>query len=197
MKITFYVFRHGETDWNKLKKVQGQTDIELNSNGIDQALTLKKFFEKNPIDICYTSDLKRASKTAELSLSGLNCEVVKEPALREARFGNVEGMERDELLRLFKERFWDSNSSDEEALNFSYPGGETRKEVRERLVSFITKLSRETKHASIGISTHGGSLRSLLHSFLPSNAELLPIPNCVVYKLKFENGEFKVSGPLN
>lgn len=197
MKITFYVFRHGETDWNKLKKVQGQTDIELNSTGVSQALTLRNFFRKNPLDICYTSDLKRASKTATLCLEGLSCEVIEEHALREASFGDVEGMKRDDLLKTFKERFWDSNSSDEKALNFSYPGGETRKEVRERLVNFITKLSKETKHTSIGISTHGGSLRSLLHNFLPTDTELLPIPNCVVYKLEFENGEFKVLGPLN
>jgi broad specificity phosphatase PhoE len=197
MKITFFVFRHGETDWNKLRKVQGQTDIELNETGIEQAVVLKEFFASRHIEICYSSDLKRAYKTAEISLQGLDCEIIKESSLREASFGEVEGMLRDTILKKYKERFWDTNSNSSHSQNFSYPGGETRKQVRDRVVDFINKVVKEEKYQSIGISTHGGTLRSLLHSFLPDDAELLPIPNCVVYKLEFEYGKFKVSGPLN
>jgi len=69
-------------------------------------------------------------------------------------------------------------------------------EFRQRLVSYVDKLVRSTSFSTIALSTHGGALRSLLHTFLPDGIGPIPIPNCVVYKLTFENGEYKVLGPL-
>lgn len=198
MNIDFYIFRHGQTEWNRLSKVQGQTDIPLNSTGRDEALSLKKFFKKNRADLVYSSDLERAYETAKISFSGSNIEIIKTKELREVYCGEVEGMQREDVLKKFKQTFWSVQPQSGEALDFSYPGGESRREVRDRLVTFIRNIVKRTStDSTIAISTHGGALRSLLHSFLPEGMDPLPIPNCVVYKLSFKDGEFQVHGPLD
>lgn len=71
--------RHGQTDWNLLKKVQGKADIELNEKGIQQAETTRDFLKEERIDLILCSPLKRAIQTAEtlLPLCLENCEVAK------------------------------------------------------------------------------------------------------------------------
>ncbi|WP_127717935.1 histidine phosphatase family protein [Halobacteriovorax sp. HLS] len=197
MKKTFYIFRHGQTDWNKERKVQGQTDIELNELGQEQAQELKCFFDSFDIDICYSSDLSRAYRTAEIAFSGKGVSIFKSINLREANFGQVEGMTRENLIAIYNENFWEVNEQSDESLNFCYPGGETRRELRDRLVKFIENLRDSATERNIAISTHGGALRILLHHFLPKDATPLPIPNCVVYKLTFDGDSALIEGPLN
>ena len=78
-----YLVRHGQTDWNKNGLVQGQTDIPLNSTGVEQAQALAKRFQKENIDVIYASDLKRAYGTAEEIAKVKNMKVLK--GLRELR----------------------------------------------------------------------------------------------------------------
>ncbi|ATH06791.1 hypothetical protein BIY24_02195 [Halobacteriovorax marinus] len=197
MKIEFYIFRHGQTDWNKLRKVQGKMDIPLNDFGREEALKLKSFFKDIDIEKVYTSDLKRAFETAEITFSDKDLTLETSERLREANFGEVEGMNVEDLLNQYSTKFWDIHIGGEEADDFSYPGGETRREVRERVVSQILDIKREGKYSKVAISTHGGSLRSLIHHFLPPQNELIKIPNCVVYKLTFNGDEHFVEGPFN
>lgn len=58
--------RHGETDWNKVGKIQGHTDIELNENGIRQAYACAEYLNNAPFELIITSPLKRAKQTAEI-----------------------------------------------------------------------------------------------------------------------------------
>ncbi|OUR98724.1 hypothetical protein A9Q84_04740 [Halobacteriovorax marinus] len=194
--IDFYIFRHGQTDWNKLKKIQGHTDIPLNETGKKEALILRDFFKEIKVDAVYSSDLARAHETAQISFHEKSVSIIKTRDLREAFCGEVEGMSKKDIVKTYKQSFWDKQLKSKDALDFSYPGGETRREVKSRLVSFIKDIVKKGEHSSVGISTHGGALRILLHSFLPEEAELIPIPNCVVYKLSFREGEYEVVGPL-
>ncbi|WP_372655572.1 histidine phosphatase family protein [Halobacteriovorax sp.] len=195
--IEFYIFRHGQTDWNRLKKVQGNTDIPLNDLGRKEAQSLREFFSSINIDRVFTSDLLRAHETAEIVFENRSVSIQKSPELREANFGEVEGMHIDELLSRFSTKFWDIHKGGPEADTFSYPGGETRGEVRERLISFIDKIRVESSTSSVALSTHGGALRSIMHHYLPNEAELVKIPNCVVYKISFNGDDFQVEGPFN
>ena len=197
MKIEFYIFRHGQTDWNRAKKVQGATDIALNDTGREEAQALKKYFSRLPIEAVYTSDLKRAYETAKITFADNLDLINKTPLLREASFGEVEGMHIDELLSKYSTKFWDIHKGGVEDDDFSYPGGESRKEVRERLISFIDELRARSEHNTIALSTHGGALRSIIHHYLPEQSELIKIPNCVVYKITFEGEETFVEGPFN
>ena len=89
MKIT--TIRHGETDWNLERKPQGSRDIELNQTGLQQAEKLATRLAGEPCDVIYTSDLGRASKTAEIINSRHSVEIIMSPLLRESSFGEFEG----------------------------------------------------------------------------------------------------------
>jgi probable phosphoglycerate mutase len=82
--VRIYIVRHGETEENKQKIIQGQLDTQLNSEGEKQADLVAKALGDVPFDVCYSSDLKRATSTAERILvyhSGVKLETP--PALRE------------------------------------------------------------------------------------------------------------------
>ena len=92
--MNIYVVRHGQTDWNKENKLQGNTDIELNDNGRKQALDLKGELKNIDYDIIISSPLKRAIQTAELINN--NKPIIIEDNLRERSFGDFE---RDGISR--------------------------------------------------------------------------------------------------
>ncbi|MCL2372749.1 MAG: histidine phosphatase family protein [Defluviitaleaceae bacterium] len=89
MRIT--TVRHGETDWNVARRAQGSKDIELNQNGINQAQLLAERLANEPCDIIYSSDLKRAYKTAEIINNRHHVPLIATPELRESSFGKFEG----------------------------------------------------------------------------------------------------------
>jgi broad specificity phosphatase PhoE len=89
MRIT--TIRHGETDWNLERKLQGSCDIELNATGLAQAERLAARLADEPCDIIFTSDLTRARKTAEIINTRHGAELVASSKLREASFGEFEG----------------------------------------------------------------------------------------------------------
>jgi broad specificity phosphatase PhoE len=89
MRIT--TIRHGETDWNLERKPQGSCDIELNATGLAQAERLAVRLADEPCDIIFTSDLKRAQKTAEIINTRHSAELVATSKLRESSFGEFEG----------------------------------------------------------------------------------------------------------
>ncbi len=193
---TFLIFRHGQTDWNLEKRCQGHTDIPLNSHGRNEALELALRLKNYPIEVIYSSDLSRALETARLVAAESDLMIIETPLLRETHMGEAEGLTINEITRKFGEKFWHNfRFMNEEAMNLGFPGGETRAQSLKRLKGFVESLL-EIDEEVIALSTHGGSLRSLLHSFLPDGSESLAIPNCVVYELKFEAGKWSVKGPL-
>ena len=83
MKKDFYLFRHGQTNWNLEKKCQGHTDIPLNEKGLKEAEELSIKFEKIPLQVVYSSDLKRATQTAEFLSIKKNIPLLLSEHLRE------------------------------------------------------------------------------------------------------------------
>ena len=88
-----YIMRHGQTDWNKVHRLQGSTDIPLNDEGRRMALEAGKKYKDLHIDVCYCSPLKRAQETAELVLKGRDIPIITDDRLREMSFGLCEGEE--------------------------------------------------------------------------------------------------------
>ncbi|MCL2356769.1 MAG: histidine phosphatase family protein [Defluviitaleaceae bacterium] len=89
MKIT--TIRHGETDWNAARKIQGHTDIPLNAVGLNQAERLAARLADEPCDAIFTSDLLRARKTAEIINTHHNAPLIASFNLRERNCGEFEG----------------------------------------------------------------------------------------------------------
>lgn len=88
-----YIMRHGKTEWNDRKKLQGQTDIPLNEDGILMARKASEEYKDINFDICYSSPLIRAKQTAELVLEGRDIPIVFDERLKEMKFGEYEGIE--------------------------------------------------------------------------------------------------------
>ena len=89
--------RHGQTEWNALKKVQGKADIELNKNGIEQANNIKVILKNENIDLIVCSPLTRAMQTAKIINSDRNLPMVFDERLSERDFGEFEGMSNTEF----------------------------------------------------------------------------------------------------
>ncbi|WP_130838592.1 histidine phosphatase family protein [Lachnoclostridium sp. Marseille-P6806] len=104
--MKLYLIRHGETDWNAAKKVQGQRDIPLNENGRRAAALTGRALRNTEFDRIYTSPLSRARETAELIRAGRSIPLFTDDRLREIDFGPYEGCvvtALPESFRLFSE----------------------------------------------------------------------------------------------
>ena len=97
--MEIYIVRHGETLWNKEKKLQGRTDIDLNENGRNLARQTGEALMNTRIDRIYASPLKRAKETAELIRNGRDIELKTDNRLMELCFGCYEGQNFSELIR--------------------------------------------------------------------------------------------------
>lgn len=161
MKI--YLIRHGETDQNKRKCLQGRTDIDLNEYGRELARKTAEGMKEIDFDIIFSSPLKRARETAEIIRRGRKIPIVMEERIQEISFGEYEG------LCYGKEHF---SIPDEEFLNFfdkpQYyripPGGESLEEVIARTGEFLRELiaHNEYQDKTVLLSTHGCALKAVL-----------------------------------
>lgn len=184
---TLFVFRHGETDWNLNHRLQGGTDIELNETGREQAHKLSEFFRSNPVEVFLSSDLSRARETAEIAAKHLNAPIIIDARLRETNLGIAEGLTRDEVEVKFGadcfERWRSIGSYDKD---FRFPSGESKAEHLARILAALHDFVATSHHERIGVATHGGSIRRLIHHLRPELAEPAKIGNCVVYELAYE-----------
>ena len=156
---TFYIVRHGETDWNAEHRVQGQTDVALNAMGEVQAREAGALLKTIHFDAAYSSDLVRARRTAEMIVLDRELEVRTSKLLREQHFGKFEGNLWSETSHLFDER---KKLSEEELLHHKVADEESHFEVSTRLFTFLREVSVISSGQTILIVSHGGIMRYLL-----------------------------------
>ena len=198
-EIIFYFFRHGQTDWNLEQRLQGHTNTSLNETGRAQALELAQKMDAFKVEVIFSSDLDRAFYTGLAVSQRKQIGIIKDSRLREASFGDAEGMLVSEVKEKFEGDLWEKfKIGDKEALNKSFPNGETRGKSIKRMRSVVDEIIEAREYKNIGISTHGGVVRNLLYSYLPEDHPPLEIPNCVIYSLTYclKEKTFKVNGPL-
>lgn len=208
-KIEFYLFRHGETDWNFIGRMQGSADIPMNAHGLRQAESLRAFFELLKADFPSTeellravvsSPLMRATETVRiaLQLSEVEGQLIRTDARwAETHLGQAEGMTREELTATFGEDIWHNwISLGPESWHAKFPEGETKGEVRDRALAALKDLVSESESVSGPrrwfIATHGGLLRRLLHHFHPEEKIPIDVVNCAVFKIIYEDGTWSV-----
>lgn len=166
MKI--YVIRHGQTDWNVMKKIQGKVNTELNLTGKEQALKAEEILKDKPIDIIICSPLKRAKQTAELVKGNRNIQIIDDERISERDFGEFEGKKRDEFN--FKD-FWNYDNKDE------YVKVENIKEFFTRVYAFLDEIKIKYEGKNILLVTHGGVSIPISCYFngIPSDGDLLTL----------------------
>ena len=159
--MRIYLIRHGETLLNKRKCYYGVTDIALNERGKRQALRLSSFFRDIEFDHVIVSPLSRAVQTAELALQGQAPLIRTDDRLKEQDFGIFEGHNHQEIMENFPEEYdaWNRNFSD-----YRIPGGESFRDVRERVDDFIKDLL--PMEGTILLAAHKGSLGHFMASLL-------------------------------
>jgi broad specificity phosphatase PhoE len=96
-----YVVRHGETDWNRERRLQGHFDVSLNSIGLGQAHALARYFENHPLSRVLTSPLRRASVTAEIIAETAHCPLEEARELAEIHHGSWQGLTIDDIQAQF------------------------------------------------------------------------------------------------
>lgn len=164
--------RHGQTDWNLARRIQGSTDIPINETGRADALAAAELLADSVHHAIYASPLIRAHETARIIAERLG---LAEPAItrdmREREFGEGEGL----LVTEYLERFSDWQSAP--------AGAESMDMVRDRALGALDEISRESRRRSapmaesIIVVTHGGVIRSLLNhasgGTLPRDGDIL------------------------
>lgn len=182
-----HLFRHGQTDWNNLRRMQGHTDIPLNLEGRKQAETLQPYFQENPVELFGSSDLQRAKETATIANAQLLRPLVIFPGFREVYLGTLEGMTLEEAHEEFGMDAWEKWTSIHPAHDdFRFPQAESAREAIERFTQTLKQFCREHSFAHAGLCTHGFVMRRFLHTLRPDLGETLPTPNCVVYKVQWD-----------
>ncbi len=155
--MVLYLVRHGETDWNRLKKIQGQTDVPLNETGKEQARKLAMRFSGIPVDFIYSSDLSRAYETGAEVGRTLGIPVHACDQLRERSFGRLEGYTAEEIERRF-------NGFPQEREQMIAYGMETKEETERRIYSRLKQLMEKHFREKILVVSHGGSIRSFVEN---------------------------------
>ena len=144
--------RHGETHWNKDGLVQGgDSDIELNETGLEQARRLAAFLESEPITIILSSPLRRAISTAEVIAGYHQLPVEIEQGLRELKVGDLEGIAISNLRTTFS-RFLLQWWQDGEAMKL--PNGESLVDLQERAWKVIEGLLEKYKDGTAVVVSH-------------------------------------------
>ncbi|CEM00557.1 unnamed protein product [Vitrella brassicaformis CCMP3155] len=179
-RCLLYCLRHGETNWNREGRIQGQLDQPLNDTGRQQvrmsAQQLKKEYDPLPFDVCYTSPLLRCSESAEILVEGLGMPasaIRRDDALKEWNAGKMQGHLLSELANLFPAEWhaWRIHRDPDHEM----AGGESFRQRYVRVVGAVERIAAAHPDEDILIMTHGGVLDDLFRKatnmgmFAPSN----------------------------
>ncbi|KAL1568528.1 phosphoglycerate mutase (2,3-diphosphoglycerate-independent) [Salvia divinorum] len=143
------VIRHGETEWNTNRRIQGHLDVDLNDVGRQQAVA-----------VLYSSDLKRAFCTAEIIAKGCGViEVTKEADLRERHLGDLQGVVFHEahIVKLEAHKAFVSPREDQEIPG----GGESFNQLYKRSTLALQRIAKKHQGERVVVVSHGGTIRAL------------------------------------
>ncbi len=186
MKI--YVTRHGQTDYNKKRMMQGRSDIPLNDVGIAQAKARRESIGDIKFDAVYASPLIRAIKTAEIIGNVDREEIIVDDRIIEANFGKYELMGYFET-GLPMIAYWSLPEI------FPAPKGvETIKEMRDRTSSFLKELEQKD-YENVLVACHGGIIRPIRGYLEDKRSGIIwrPRPkNCEIFVYESVNGKHRL-----
>lgn len=160
---TFYIVRHGQTEWNLKRIIQGHKDSPLTEMGIQIAKQHAKNLKDIQFDAIFSSDSLRAKQTADIIALEKNIAVKTTQLLRERSFGEYEGRNLDiftnGLERLVK-KF--EKLSDTEKKKHKYPTMESDEEMISRFITFLREIAVAYPRKKVLTVTHSGMISILL-----------------------------------
>jgi broad specificity phosphatase PhoE len=180
-----WLVRHGQTDWNRTGRWQGQAPFApgLNETGRSQVLAISDDLKDVTLSAIYSSDLLRARQTAELIAEPLGLSITLEPRLREIDLGVWEGMPSEEIEAKYSQELV------ERARNPLYsraPNGESLQDVAERVLAAVEEIAASHRDESVLIVSHGIALAIIIcraegfrmedvYQHIPDNAQPYPV----------------------
>lgn len=150
--------RHGETAWNRQRRMQGQTDTPLSDIGRAQAKALGQRLATRSFAALYSSDLERAWETAAAIAQACGHNIVSEPRLRERTFGIFEGLTYEEMTQRYPAEH--ARFSQREP-DYAVPGGESPRQFFERSLACLDAIARAHAGETVVAVTHGMVLDTL------------------------------------
>jgi probable phosphoglycerate mutase len=177
--VTFYLVRHGETDWNVAGRLQGQTDTDLTARGKAQAVLVGKYFSQLKVDKIVSSDLKRCVETAQMIQdSGSVREIQKDPRLRERHLGVIQGLTHEES-RVKQPEAWEALSQ-----GLKPEGGESVAELEQRSKGAIFDIVHSCNSGdAVVVVSHGGTLNSMKSIFF--EGQPAGLKNCSISTVSY------------
>lgn len=191
--MLIYIVRHGLTEWNKLKKLQGAADVPLAKEGILLAEKTGEALKDVKFDICFTSPLSRARQTAECVLGDRNVPIIPDKRIQEINFGDLEGS----CVRDAEGNYIDPQVEIffRDPVNFKRPeNGEDIFDVIARTKDFWEEKTSDPSltDKTVLVASHGCAVRALLQNIYhdPENFwhGCVP-PNCCVNLVEVKNGK--------
>lgn len=160
------LIRHGETDYNLNRRYCGFSNPPLNAFGISQAETLAKQLKDFDVAGVYSSDLLRATQTAEILFPKHQIKTM--PGLREYNFGIFENLTYEEIIKAHPKlyRAWINSPS-----SVLLPGGEGFEEFKKRVYSALSVIISLNRNKTIAVVTHSGPIRLILCKALDRGLE--------------------------
>ncbi|EZQ12046.1 MULTISPECIES: 2,3-diphosphoglycerate-dependent phosphoglycerate mutase [Acidianus] len=185
--------RHGESLWNRENRFTGWVDVPLTEKGREEAKRAGKLIKGYRIDVAYTSVLSRATETLDIILEemGVKVPIIRDQALNERHYGNLQGLNKEETARIYGEeqvKAWRRSYS------IRPPGGESLEDTQKRTVPFFKNciLMDVKLGKNVLVVAHGNSLRSIvmyIENISPEKIPFVEIPTGVpiVYLMSKEN----------
>jgi 2,3-bisphosphoglycerate-dependent phosphoglycerate mutase len=160
MTTQILFIRHGETDWNRIKRIQGHIDIPLATSGVEQAALLGARFRREAqegarLDAIWSSDLMRAQQTAQPIAQALGLTVQLTEGLRERNYGAFQGHDSDQIAERFPDEYAHWQTRDP---GFAPPEGESQRELYHRVLHALEPILAKHPEGRIACVAHGGVL---------------------------------------
>lgn len=181
-----FLVRHGESTWNAIGRVQGQTrQVGLTTLGVDQAAAVARYLASEAVDVLLTSDLDRAAHTAAVVAEATGLAAIADWRLREQGYGSMEGCRFTDAA--FAEVDWTDPTA-------RVGGGECLEEVYRRVGELLrTRIAagRSPGHRGIVLVTHGETIRAAIAWLLGLGSHAMPRdipPNGSVTKIRIADG---------
>lgn len=192
MRKDFYIFRHGESSYNALGKIQGRTNNSvLTEKGMAQAQKVGQYLADKKIEAIFCSPLKRAQQTAEIVNKFLKVPVCADEHFIEVNVGVIEGLHHTEATAKYGNDYAKWRNRDDKYPDFCFEGGETKLQVRERVFAGLQNLAEKSEYQVMAIASHGIMLGQVMLAIGAPDKE---VDNGSILHLIYEDGNWIFGG---